>query len=252
MELIHFKHTSSFPASGGNTWSNWKILSLLPSTTWIFLIKETRFNKNHIDTEKKRGHKFEVFHRYSFSSGLIRYCCQFGGSKSIFYVTSCHLIIRNSISYLGQRTFRANRNHLLKIYIDILILTGWEMKDSIYHNSQALSAIQYSPVAFYHINSFPWWVLYIRYSLNWHLSQVFILRGNCSLPIQASDVTFNQRTNPDINLNPACCFFFRYVWTLIKNLTIHCYDIPSTHCSSIFFKHHYQWESKSDRYAISP
>lgn len=29
------------------------------------------------------------------------------------------------------------------------------MKDSIYHNSQALSAIQYSPVAFYDINSFP-------------------------------------------------------------------------------------------------
>lgn len=126
------------------------------------------------------------------------------------------------------------------------------MKDSIYHNSQALSAIQYSPVAFYHINSFPWWVLYIRYRLNWHLSQVLILRGNCSLPIQASDVTFNQRTNPDINLNPACCFFFRYVWTFIKNLTIHCYDIPSTHCSRIFFKHYCQWEPKSDRYVISP
>lgn len=65
------------------------------------------------------------------------------------------------------------------------------MKDSIYHNGQALSAIRYSSVAFYHIHSFTWLVSYIRYRLNWHLSQVLILRGNCSLSIQASDVTFN-------------------------------------------------------------
>lgn len=57
------------------------------------------------------------------------------------------------------------------------------MKDSIYHNGQALSAIRYSPVAFYHIHSFTWLVSYIRYRLNWHLSQVLILRGNCSLSI---------------------------------------------------------------------